>query len=468
MIKTLRLAQLTRIARSLSIPHRAAASTFAPSFQLSTIPRAVPVPNAIASESPAPHSLALVSTHKASIHDAVKQLAANSAQNEPFFLLDVGDVYRKHEAWTAALPRVEPFYAVKCNSDPLVLQSLASLGTGFDCASLVEMRTMLNYGVDAKKLIYAHPCKPPSHIRFAQEQGVELMTFDNEDEVMKIKSIYPEAKLVLRVHTDDSKAVCKLGKKFGAAPSEVSDVLKKAASLDMNVVGVSFHVGSGCFDASAFTEAIAVAREVFDEGARQGYRFSLLDVGGGFPGDASAPVGFHQIAPVLNQALDQYFPASMGVRFIAEPGRYYVASAGTLAVNIVSKRKLKAEKAGEAPTFFYYVNDGTYGTLNNVMYDHAEPAASPLHEQEGPTFSSTLWGPTCDSMDCITRTAMLPEMNIGDWITFRNSGAYTIAAGCTFNGFPRPKMVYTFSTPAGFDAAALPASFPLAPSHLEP
>ena len=213
-----------------------------------------------------------------------------------------------------------------------------------------------------------------------------------------------------------------LGKKFGCPASEAGELLQKAFELDMNVVGVSFHVGSGCFDASAFSEAIAVARGVFDEGARVGYRFSLLDVGGGFPGDSAAPVSFSSIAPVLNEALDQYFPSEMGVQFIAEPGRYYVASAGTLAVNVVSKRKLKAEQAGEKPSMFYYVNDGTYGTLNNVMYDHATPTATPLHEDQhkgAETMTSTLWGPTCDSMDCITRSAELPELNIGDWITFK-------------------------------------------------
>jgi ornithine decarboxylase len=76
----------------------------------------------------------------------------------------------------------------------MVLKSLVSLKTGFDCASLVEMQTMLGLGVDPAKLIYAHPCKPPSHVRYALEHGVELMTFDNEDELQKIQSIHPAAK----------------------------------------------------------------------------------------------------------------------------------------------------------------------------------------------------------------------------------------------------------------------------------
>jgi ornithine decarboxylase len=56
------------------------------------------------------------------------------------------------------------------------------------------MRAVLSLGVDAKNIIYAHPCKPPVHIQFAAENGVELMTFDNEDELIKIQSIHPQAR----------------------------------------------------------------------------------------------------------------------------------------------------------------------------------------------------------------------------------------------------------------------------------
>lgn len=46
----------------------------------------------------------------------------------------------------------------------------------------------------ADRIIYANPCKQSSYIRFAQEVGVEIMTFDNENELLKIKQIHPNAK----------------------------------------------------------------------------------------------------------------------------------------------------------------------------------------------------------------------------------------------------------------------------------
>jgi len=57
----------------------------------------------------------------------------------------------------------------------------------------------------------------------------------------------------------------------------------------------------------------------------------------------------------------------------------------------------------------------------------------------------SIWGPTCDGLDCIVNECQLPEMDIGEWIIFRNMGAYTMAAASCFNGMPKPKCYYFLS-----------------------
>lgn len=54
------------------------------------------------------------------------------------------------------------------------------------------------------------------------------------------------------------------------------------------MVGISFHVGSGCLDRSIYAEAISAARNLFDFAESVGYNFNLLDIGGGFPGGDSS------------------------------------------------------------------------------------------------------------------------------------------------------------------------------------
>ena len=138
------------------------------------------------------------------------------------------------------MPRVEPFYAVKCNNEPGILQLLASLGTGFDCASKAEIKQVLSLGVDPSRIIYANPCKMRSHIKYASERNVSLMTFDNEVELQKVKAFYPDAHLVIRILPPASKAVCNLGCKYGIQPEKAPALLQTARDLGLNVVGLRF------------------------------------------------------------------------------------------------------------------------------------------------------------------------------------------------------------------------------------
>lgn len=160
------------------------------------------------------------------------------------------------------MPRVVPFYAIKCNPDPGMVRLLAALGAGFDCASLGEVKQVLDLGVSPSRIIFAHPCKRPCDMRFARENGVGLTTFDTESELLKISATNPSFKCVLRIRADDPEARVPLGLKYGANPEEAPKLLATAQRLGLEVVGVSFHVGSACKNLAAYSSAIEKARQV--------------------------------------------------------------------------------------------------------------------------------------------------------------------------------------------------------------
>jgi ornithine decarboxylase len=322
------------------------------------------------------------------------------------------------------------FLAVKCNPDPLVLCLLAKLGTGFDCASKGEIETILNLGVEPSRIIYAQPCKAKSFIRYAAEQGVKQMTFDNSDELYKINRFFPDAELLLRILTDDSSSLCRLSDKFGASMGTTKELLNLAKALDLNVVGVSFHVGSGASDPQSFAKAVQDSRMVFDEAAESGYDMKVLDVGGGFSGDL-----FEAMADVLSKALDEYFPPSVCI--IGEPGRFYVSSAFTLACNIIARREI-IDPATHEPRYMLYLNDGVYGNFASLIYDHqvALPRILSKSNQSIVCTRYSLWGPSCDGIDRITESCVLQgRLNVGDWLYFEEMGAYTSCCATKFNGF---------------------------------
>ena len=174
---------------------------------------------------------------------------------------------------------------MKCNPDPLVVRLLAELGTGFDCASKNEIQQVLDVGIDPSRIIYAQTCKTKSYMRYAAEVGVRKMTFDSPDELYKTKQFFPEAELFLRISADDTASLCRLSLKFGASLDCTQSLLELAKELDLNVVGVSFHIGSGARDPKAFLKAVQDSRLVFDQASKIGINMTTLDVGGGFCSD---------------------------------------------------------------------------------------------------------------------------------------------------------------------------------------
>lgn len=368
-------------------------------------------------------------------------------KEEAFYFIDLGCVVKKYRQWVKFLPRVKPFYALKCNPNVAITRTLASLGANFDCASKAEIQQVLGCGVSANRIILANPTKMKSHISYAKSSGVKHMTFDNADELYKIAEIYPEASLVLRIITDDSNSVCRFSTKFGAPMHQWQVLLEKVKELNLNLVGVSFHVGSGCMSVLSFEAAIRNARQVFDMSEELGMPLHMLDIGGGWPGldldDGS--VTFPEIADHIRPILDELFPVD--VEIIAEPGRYFVMESHTLAVNVFAKR-LVPETEDEEKRFLYYVNDGVYQSFNCIFFDHLHP--TPLvHDLKTrrDLFKCTIFGPTCDSMDCIAKDIYLPELQTGEWLYFKNMGAYTTAAASPFNGFKSQPNTFYIQSP---------------------
>lgn len=364
-----------------------------------------------------------------------QKISENSHDSEEaFYFVDLGTIGRKYKQWVQQLPRVKPFYAIKCNNNPAIIKTLGHLGTNFDCASKSEIQQILGLGFKPSQIIYANPTKMVSHISYAKSQNVDLMTFDNSHELDKIAKNYPTARLVLRIITDDSASVCRFSTKFGCPLDKAVQLLEYGKSLDLNIVGVSFHVGSGCMSTDAFVKAITDAHHIFQEAKKIGFNFNLLDLGGGWPGTDDDGIIFNDIAASIRPVLDSLFPEESNVQLIAEPGRYFVSESHTLAVNVFAKRTMLTQE-GEK-NFLYYINDGVYQSFNCILFDHAAP--KPLvFDPKGRTqiFRSTIFGPTCDSMDCISKDIYLPELETGEWLYFKNMGAYTVAAASPFNGF---------------------------------
>jgi len=381
---------------------------------------------------------------KLDLYDIVNKYLEKNQGDDSFMIVDVGDIIRQYNKWKKMLPRITPFYAIKCNPSTIVLDLLHKLGCSFDCASKNEISRVISIGVDPDRIIFANPCKMITQIKYARANDIDLLTFDSSHELYKIKLYHPNARLLLRLKVDDSKSMCKFNSKFGVELEEVLPILTLARQLDIDVCGVSFHVGSGCRDAQVYHSALEICSKVFQISADDVQKpMNTVDIGGGFPGIDVGDIQFETICDVINTAIDEFFP-DPNIRLIAEPGRYFVSSSHTLVVSIINKKEITDKQTGEL-TNIYYISDGIYGSFSGILFDYAQLELLPFNERNEKTFQSIVFGPTCDSLDIISKECQLPSLAIGESILIRNIGAYSTASATEFNGFTKPYCYYIMS-----------------------
>lgn len=390
----------------------------------------------------------------------------SQATSSAVFFVNLYEIVEMVRQWTTLLPRVKPHYAVKCNDDAVVLTTLMMCGCGFDCSSQSELETILSMGVSPSDIIYANTVKEEFMLTFADQSGIVFTTFDCCDELRKLKHIAPDMRLLIRIAVDDSDAVCKFSSKFGAQESDWPQLFALASSLDLDVVGVSFHVGSGQKTASAFSEAICASSRAFSLASHYGYDFDMLDIGGGFPGSRDNGITFQDISMEVNRALDTFFQDKPSLRVVAEPGRVFVKSSHTLATTVIGKKKLCAEQlskacdaervgnesqgmqpvssSGEQACMSLTLNCGLYDAFSNIVFDHEEVV--PKSFKSGKLRKFKIFGPTCDSIDVVSKSESLPEtLERGDRLLFENMGAYTTVSSSRFNGQGSKTFCYFIS-----------------------
>jgi ornithine decarboxylase len=123
---------------------------------------------------------------------------------------------------------------------------------------------VIKLGASPDSIIFANTCKQLDHIKVARNSGVKLLTVDSVQEIQRIHSVYPEAELVLRISVEDTDAPCPVsGMKFGAPKKTWNEILDVSQSLNVNLRGVSFHVGSGGCSFQNYKKALKDSEDLF-------------------------------------------------------------------------------------------------------------------------------------------------------------------------------------------------------------
>ena len=355
----------------------------------------------------------------------------------PILIIDCDRVRAQYRSLAKALPGVDLHYALKPLPHPAVVRSILDCGGWLDLATTGEVQLASRLGADPARCIHTHPIKRDKDIRNALAAGVRVFVADNPDEVRKFRRHRGAAQLLLRVSFRSPGVVSDLSRKFGCDPEDALELARLAARLGIALRGFSFHVGSQAPDARKHVEAIEVCTRLLAQARREKLGvLDTLDIGGGFP------ITYHDAVPDIGRFCAPIRKAlkllPKRIRVIAEPGRY-IAGPAAIAVSTVMGR---ARRSG---FWWYYLDDGVYGSYSGQLFDHARYPVRAL--KEGPLHASVLAGPTCDSIDVIAEDVRLPALKEGDLVVGHAMGAYTWASASEFNFFPRPTVVSVNETP---------------------
>jgi ornithine decarboxylase len=373
---------------------------------------------------------------------SARQLQALASQHgTPLVVVNHDAIRENYATFKRHLPRVQAYYAVKANPVPEIVRTLFKAGASFDVASLPEF--LLVYELIKKrparerqdfvwdKIVYANPVKAKDTLR-ALDTYKPLVTFDNRAEILKIRECAPHAGLLLRIRVPNTGSMVELSSKFGCEPGEAVAFIEEAHAAGLVVEGLSFHVGSQCTNFENFVQALNMSAAVMQEAASRGFNLKILDIGGGFPVRYNRHVRpFSQLARTINGEIDRLFPKEMEI--IAEPGRFFVATAVTSIATVIGK----AVRDGKT---CYYIDDSVYHTFSGIIFDHC-----PYHIQafrKGPTEVCAVFGRTCDGLDTISQSDPLPDLQIDDLVYSADIGAYSNASATWFNGFAPAKVVH--------------------------
>jgi ornithine decarboxylase len=356
----------------------------------------------------------------------------------PLLVLDCERVRVQYRKLLQALPAVDLHYALKPMPHPAVVETVLAEGGFLDLATTGEVQLVQRLGCDPGRCIHTHPIKREQDIVNALEFGIRTFVADNPDEVRKFARFADRAELLLRVSFRSPGAKCDLSRKFGCDPEDLLALARLAADLNVGVRGLSFHVGSQAIDSAKHVEALNACVKLMAAARRERLgALDTLDIGGGFPIDYSEPV--QDIGRFCGPIREALAKLPERVRVIAEPGRFIVGPAAIGVASVMGR----AQREGH---WWYYLDDGLYGSYSGQLYDHARYPVEPLKEGKE-RLPSVLAGPTCDSIDVIAENLMLPELKVGDLIVGRAMGAYTWASASEFNFFPKATVVAVNTKP---------------------
>ena len=365
--------------------------------------------------------------------ETIKRLAEQ--HGTPIILFSENEFKRVYQSIQSYLPRVKHHFALKPLPTKECVQIVSECNGYMDIASIGELELVKSADPSmVARTVYTHPIKKEADILTAAQNGIKTMVAENFTELRKIMKVAPDMNILLRIAFPNEEARCNLSERYGADEERFEKLYAFAHKIGAKVIGCSFHVGSQMQRPWEHVNAIRQCRRIYDWVHENfGVKFSVLDIGGGFPAKYKpTDMDLGEFCEPIRKVLDELFDDDVDIW--SEPGRSIAANCHVAVTQVIGK-------VYKNNRMWYYLDDGVYGTYAGMMYEEIGYDLHPTKYSSEEPILSVFAGPTCDSIDVIIKDVMYQPLNVGDYLYSIRIGAYGWASRTQFNLLAESRII---------------------------
>ena len=333
------------------------------------------------------------------------------------------------------------FYACKALSNINVLKTIAQTGIGLDTVSINEVKLGLKAGFEPKNILFTPNCVAFDEIAAAKELGIHI-NIDNISILEQFGNAFGNSyPVMIRLNPhimaggNYKISTGHIDSKFGISIHQMRHIERVVKTTNINVEGLHMHTGSEIKDVSVFMQGL----EVMLEAAEHFPQIKYLDLGSGFKvpyRSDELETDVDGLAISLGERLEEWKAANnKDIEIWFEPGKFIVSECGFF---IVKTNVVKQTPA----TVFAGVNSGFNHLIRPMFYD----AYHEIENISNPTGTKriyTIVGNLCET-DTFAWDRVMTEVTEGDYLVFRNAGAYAFEMASRFNSRLLPaEVMYT-------------------------
>jgi diaminopimelate decarboxylase len=372
--------------------------------------------------------------------EGVSLEAIAAAVGTPAYVYSTRAIRDQYDALDKALLPVPHrlHYSMKANSNLAVLRVLQERGAGVDIVSGGELYRAQQAGFSSDSLVFSGVGKSPQELREALSAGILMFNVESFFELAQLNEIAGEmgvrAPVALRVNPEVKvdtphhyTRTGERGNKFGIPFDEALEAARRALAMpSIELRGLDMHIGSQVFQLEPYRDGLVRLLELNEQMRAIGAtEIRYLDIGGGFAVsyDDEQPMDLDALAAALLPKI-----AKSGLSLIVEPGRFIVGNAGVLLARVMHRKKAGVKE--------YIITDAGMNDLVRPSHYDAYHAVEAVQARDERSIVDVV-GPVCESGDFFALDREVEDVEAGDLIVVRTTGAYGYVMSFNYNSRPR-------------------------------